>query len=604
MLVTLKDSSVLIGLIAICMGLGSGVVTAHPPISAGFQSTAPSGRRVPLRVTRPPRIAPDNQLRPLEEGTRPEIDPAHRVVVRISVHDSDTQKMIPIRVHVEDHRGNYFPPVGHYDITLPNWNSSNVSYEPDTNNDGYDWAMIPEGKFTIELPAVDGLKVRVSHGLEYPLETFELNLAGKQGQTLERTFVMSRGINMRAKGWMSVDTHVHNLTPLGAIRQMPIEGIDYVNLMFIGPTHPLLRRKYITGKPSPLSTKDHIVYVSQEVRDANQGHMTLVGIRMPIDPIRVYTGTSLLNNLKSLPNEPLNWEVYDRMHAQGGLAFHAHFLYWPGYGSAVGAAIDKLDGLEWLRTDTVSRNDRSRQNIEVPGHGRRASVALWYDMLNCGINMPIIGGTDKMSAGRVVGGSSRTYVKVDQWSHESFMAGLQKGETFVTNGPLLSFSVNDQPIGSEIKLHGDGPQRLQLSASCFTQIPIKHFEVVVNGTVVHHIEVKPQQKQVKIDREIELKESSWIAVRARHDVPNPDNWHRGITAAHSSPIYVIIKDEKPAMLASAKYLVARLDETIRWAQQEAHWSSDESRQKAINSFKAAREVYLRARDRAVAIELD
>jgi hypothetical protein len=397
-----------------------------------------------------------------------------------------------------------------------------------------------------------------------------------------------------------VDTHVHNLTPLGAIRQMPIEGIDYVNLMFIGPGHPLLRRKYITGKPSPLSTKDHIVYVSQEVRDANQGHMTLLGMKMPIDPIRVYTGTSILNNLKPLPNEPLNWEVYDWMHEYGGLAFHAHFLYWPGYGSAVGAAIDKLDGLEWLRTDTVSRNDRSRQDIEVPGYGRRASVMLWYDMLNCGIKMPIIGGTDKMNAGRVVGGSSRTYVKVDQWSHDGCMAGLQKGETFVTNGPLLSCSVNDQPIGSEIKLRGDGSQKVRLKASCFTQIPIKYFEVVVNGTAVHRVEVQQQQKQIEIDREIELKESSWIAVRARHDSPNPDNWHRGITAAHSSPIYVTINHEKPAILESAEYMIARLDETLRWAQQEALWSSDQSKQKAINSFKAARNVYLRTKDRAVA----
>ena len=148
--------------------------------------------------------------------------------------------------------------------------------------------------------------------------------------------------------------------------------------------------------------------------------------------------------------------------------------------------------------------------------------------------MPIIGGTDKMNAGRVVGGSCRTYVKVDQWSHESFMAGLQRGETFVTNGPLLSLSVNDLPIGSDIKLQGDGPYRIKLNASCFTQIPIKHLEVVVNGTVVHRVAIKDQQKQVNIDREIDLTESSWIAIRARHDLPNADNWHRGITAAHSS----------------------------------------------------------------------
>lgn len=589
MLTISKENLFLPGLVAVCSLMGACSSVAHPP-----------AQRQPLRVNQPPRTAPDDQTVPLEDGTRPEIDPAQKVVVQASVHDADTQQILPFRVHVEGPHGTYYPPVGHFDIELPNWNSSNVSYEPDTNNDGYDWAMIPEGKFAIELPAVDGIRVRVSHGLEYPLTTFELDLAGKQGQTIDRKFEMSRGINMRDLGWMAVDTHVHNLTPLGAIRQMPIEGIDYVNLMFIGPGHALLRRQYITGKPSPVSTKDHIVYVSQEVRDANQGHMTLMGMKMPVDPIRVYTGTSLLKNLRPVPNEPLNWEVYDWMHEFGGLAFHAHFLYWPGYGSAVGAAIDKLDGLEWLRTDTVSRNDRSRQNLEVPGYGRRASVLLWYDMLNCGIKMPIIGGTDKMSAARVVGGSSRTYVKVDSWTHDSCMAGLQKGETFVTNGPLLSLSVNEQPIGAEIKLSGNGPHRVRVKASCFTQIPIKHFEIVVNGRVAHHVTVPEPQKSVEIGREIVLKESSWIAIRARHDRPNEDNWHRGITAAHSSPIYVTINDEKPAVLESAEYLIARLDETIRWAEQEGLWSSARSKQKAINSFRAAREVYQRAKQRAVA----
>lgn len=551
-----------------------------------------------MRIVKPARVAPDQQAEPLETGTRPEIDPTNRVVLSAKVVDADSGKVLPFRVHIEDAEGNYFPPTGHFDIESPDWNSNNVSYEPDTSNDGYDWAMIPEGRFTVELPAVDGLQVRVSHGLEYPLTTFPLDLAGQQDESIERRFMLKRGINMRAKGWMAVDTHVHNLTPLGAIRQMPIEAIDYVNLMFIGPGHPLLRRRYITGQPSPVSTDDHIVYVSQEVRDANQGHMTLIGMQTPIDPIRVYTGVELSKRLKRLPNEPLNWEVYDRMHAQGGLAYHAHFLYWPGYGSAVGAAINKLDGLEWLRPDTFLRGDRSRQNIEVPGFGRRASTALWYDMLNCGIQMPLIGGTDKMNAGRVVGGSSRTYLKVDQWSHEGFMGGLKTGRTFVTNGPLLSLSADGQPIGSEIKLEGDGPHSVRLHTGCFTQVPIRFFEVLVNGKVARHVHVADNQKEVSLNIDLPITESCWIALRARHDTPNVDNWHRGITAAHTSPIYVTLNDRKPAVRASAQYMVARLDETIRWGEEDAFWSHDLRQQEALNSFRAAREIYVAALKRA------
>ena len=408
--------------------------------------------RASMRKSEPPRVAPDEQTEPLETGTQPAIDASERVTLVGTVIDVDTRRLLPHRVHIDDPQGVYYPPAGHADIDPSRSNTNNVSYEPNTINDGYDWAMIPEGKFTVALRAVDGVHVRVSHGLEYPLKTFTLNLAGKAGKTTSQVFALKRGINMRAQGWMAVDTHVHNLTPLGAIRQMPIEGIDYVNLMFIGRTHPLLRRGFLTGEPADVSTADHIVYVSQEVRDANQGHMTLIGMQMPIDPIRVYTGVELIKRLAPLPNEPLNWEVYDRMHAQNGLAYHAHYLYWPGYGSAVGAALEKLDGVEWLRSDINSRALRTRQRIDVPGFGQRDAGRMWYDMLNCGVKMPLIGGTDKMSAGRVVGGSCRTYVKVAEWSHDGFMKGLRTAETFVTNGPLLTLKVNGAPIGSELKL--------------------------------------------------------------------------------------------------------------------------------------------------------
>ena len=73
-------------------------------------------------------------------------------------------------------------PKGIRTLKTPRSNTSNVSVEPDTINDGYNWAMIPEGKFTVRLPAQPKIQVRVSHGLEYPLATFELNLAEMGGQ--------------------------------------------------------------------------------------------------------------------------------------------------------------------------------------------------------------------------------------------------------------------------------------------------------------------------------------------------------------------------------------------------------------------------------------
>ncbi len=585
-----------VALTAVCLA-GMALNANSVDVSGDVQPRNRKGRER-MRVVLPPRVAPDEQTKPLEQGSRPTIAPDERVLLQVAVVDEDTRKKLPHRVHIDDPDGVYYPPEGHYDIVPPRWNSNNVTREPDTCNDGYDWAMIPSGSFTVALPAKDNLQVRISHGLEYPLATFRLDLADSAGKKLERIFALKRGINMRERGWMAADTHVHNLTPKGALSQMPVEAVDYVNLMFIGPTHPLWRRQFLTGRPSILSTPNHIVYVSQELRDANQGHMTLVGLKKPIEPIRVYTGRGLVKRQPPLPNEPLNTEVFDRVRAQGGLAYHAHYLFWPGHGSAVGAATGKLDGFEWLRSDIASRGLRTRQRMAVPGFGQRDAGAMWYDMLNCGARMPIIGGTDKMNAGRVVGGTCRTYVKVEDWSHEGFLSGLKSHETFVTNGPLLWLMANDAPIGAELKFSGKGPFKIAVRAGCFTQRPITHLELILNGRVARTVEAAPGRKEFELNTEVKVSESGWLALRARSDSKDPDNWHQEATAGHTSPIYFTVNNRPPADRDSARYLVARINESIRWANEDAIWTSEDAKRRAIDSFTLAREFYEAALERA------
>ena len=536
--------------------------------------------------------------RTVEPGTKPEIPADQLVIVKVNVVGAETKKALPHRVSIVDAKGKYYPPEGHVKLAKIRGNNSNISSEPDTHTRGTDWAMIAQGTFTVHLRAGDGYKVRISHGLEYEMGKFTFDLAGKAGKTVTKTLTLTQGIDMRKAGWMSADSHVHNLTPVGAARQMPIEDIDYVNLMFIGPGHGLLRRGFVTGKPHPASTKDRIVYVSQEVRDANQGHMTLLGMSKPVTPIRVYTGRELNNRMKVLPNEPLNWEVRDYMRAQKGLAFHAHYLFWPGHGSAVGGALGKLDGVEWLQTDIVKRGSRTRQNIEVPGHKRTGAGPMWYYMLNCGVKLPLLGGTDKMSAARVLGCTSRTYAKVPSWTHKGFMAALRAGATFVTNGPLLNLTANGKPIGSQLKFTGAGPFDVQVETGVFSQRRISYFEIVQDGEVVHRVAVKPDQKTVKVSHKLTFSRSGWLAVRAGHPRREPDNWDKVPTAAHSSPIYVTVNGRLPAVKASAEYMAARVGAAIAWGDSVAVWSSPAYKARALASFRKAHEFYEAALTRA------
>ncbi|MCZ6671620.1 MAG: CehA/McbA family metallohydrolase, partial [Verrucomicrobia bacterium] len=499
------------------------------------------------------RIAPDNQTVPLDIGSVPDIPKDQLVILVARVIDADTGEPIPHRVRITDHQGRYYPPLGHSELGEIEGHVDNATLEPDLVNRGNrTWAMIEEGTFTVYLRAIDGYTLRLAHGLEYDRPEISLQLNGKAGQTIKRIIKLKQGIDMQARGWMSADSHVHSLSPEGALRQMKVEDVDYTNLMFIGPKHPLFTRGFVTGIPHPVSTKDRIVYVSQEVRDMNQGHMTLMGMSDPIEPILVYTGTGK-TEIVPLPNEPLNWQVTQRMHDQGGLAFHAHYLFWPGHGSAVGGALSLLDGLEWTSTDIVNNRRRTRQGFSIPGYETNPTGAdsgkLYYRMLNCGVRLPLIGGTDKMSAARPIGSVARTYAKVKEWTHDGLLTAIRDGNTFVTNGPLLALTANNQPIGSDLQFTGSGSFTIDVHAECFSQRPVNFIQLIQDGQVVTEMRGDDVQQQTNVIHQLSFNRSGWIALRAGHDTPDPEDWWGYTMAAHTSPIYVTINNEPPANAA-------------------------------------------------------
>lgn len=548
------------------------------------------------------RIAPNDQTVPLDRGTVPRIEKDELVVLNVKVRDADTRRPLPHRVRIVDSQGRYYPPLGHTELGELEGHVDNVTLEPDTVNRGNrSWAMIDEGAFTVHLRANDTYNLILSHGFEYEQPAIRLDMKGKAGQTIEQIFKLKRGIDMRQRGWISADSHVHSLSPEGALRQMEIEDVDYTNLMFIGPEHPLYTRGFATGQPHPVSTAERIVYVSQEVRDMNQGHMTLLGMRNPIEPVLVYTGTGK-TELVPLPNEPLNWQVTQNMHRQGGLAFHAHFLFWPGHGSAIGGALNLLDGLEWTSTDIVNNKRWTRQGLSIPGYEIRPTGAdsgkLYYRMLNCGVRLPLIGGTDKMSAARPIGSVARTYAKVEQWTHDGFIEAVRKGSTFVTNGPLLSLTANRQPIGANLRFSGVGPFIVTVRAECFSQRPINYIQIIQSGRIVHEIQGDDLEKKNELYHKLTFEKSGWIALRAGHDTPDPEDWWGYTMAAHSSPIYVTVNEELPANADDANYLLARIDTTLEWAETNAIWSSQSTKQTAIKSFQKARRFYEIALERA------
>ena len=79
---------------------------------------------------------------------------------------------------------------------------------------------------------------------------------------------------------------------------------------------------------------------------------------------------------------------------------------------------------------------------------------------------------------------------------------------------------------------------------------------------------------------------------------SPASRENAFTAAHTSPIYVSVNHRLPAVRDSAKYMAARVGVALNWVTNEAQFSTAEYRQRAVTSFRKAKEFYEAAEQRA------
>src|SRR5262249_54672252 len=110
------------------------------------------------------------------------------------------------------------------------------------------------------------------------------------------------------------------------------------------------------------------------------------------------------------------------------------------------------------------------------------TVPLWYRLLNCGFRLPPSAGTDCF-LNRIrsqLPGASRAYVKIDgDFSYAAWIGGLRAGRSFISNGPMLELSVEDQGPGGTVRL--GAPREVHVVARASSQFPLDKVEIVLNG---------------------------------------------------------------------------------------------------------------------------
>ena len=395
-------------------------------------------------------------------------------------------------------------------------------------------AFYVDGSYHARVPA-GTYELVITRGPEYRAHrsTFEV----KANQTAAVTVELERYADMPAAGWYSGDAHIH--VTRDQVEDDNIwgfvagEDVHVGNLLEMGNIQNVYFKQPVAwGREGRYLRDGHAIVSGQESPRTRQfGHTIHFNIRRPVH----------------LPTDEyfLYDKVFEDVAAQGGISGFAH-MGWNSAGEA-GSEVGQMN-----RGMVVLAPMGLVDFIEVLQGGRLTSDG-WYRLLNLGYRVTPAAGTDWPYSD--FPGVVRNYVEVggpldlDEWYN-----AFEGGRTFVTNGPLLTLTVNDAGMGRELRV----PRGTKLTVAAAAKLnpdidSLDRLELVVYGDVVDSVSAGGHDT-VSMKKEIVADHSMWIAARAYGGRQDP----RNTTIAHSAPVYVVVDGEPTWKRDAVPEIVAEL----------------------------------------------
>jgi hypothetical protein len=450
--------------------------------------------------------------------------------LHIEVKDAQTGALVPARLGLYDSTGRTPLPsdqallVHRYaDETRLLWVAQRLLWPSASRqafyvNGTYD-AQIPAGAY--EVVATKGPEYRVYKG------TIEV----RAGRTNDATVSLQRYVDQPSRGWYSGDTHLHLMRDetqdVAVWGQVAAEDVHVGNLLEMGNIVTTHFRQPAWGKAGRFMRDGHMVASGQEdPRTTERGHTIHHNLQKPIH----------------LPAEDFfaYHKVFEASHTQGGVSGYAHMaqIFNGRRGLSLDVPFDLVDFIEVLQ-------------------GGRLGVDNWYPYLNLGYRINPAAGSDYPYYGPSLPGVERYYVKLDgRFDADAWYASFKAGHVFVTNGPMLDFTINGQGMGQEIRVPRGS--RLQIAASARLNPDVDQLgrlDLIVHGDVV--ASERARSDQVEMRTELTADRSMWIAVRAtgQREVPAQGPVTELGAIAHSAPIYVIVDGQPSWKTAAVPQLV-------------------------------------------------
>ncbi len=452
---------------------------------------------------------------PLRSGTvTARIDDTGRNWVHVKVLDDATDRPVPCRIRFSSASGVPFQPHGHHNHVNSNIGTWHVDVGGDVRLGDLTYAYI-DGTCQGWLPRGD-VEVEVARGFEYlPVRKLVQIQPGQRELTLR----IARWTDMAGRGWYSGDSHVHFLSAQGAHLEQACEDLHVVNLLQSQWGSLFTNTEDFTGQVSVATGGQYLTFVGQENRQHILGHLILWGLKEPVMPW-CSDGADEAEIGGSLESTLADWA--DRCHSSGGTVIIPH-LPRPNGEPAVLIVTGRADGIEWLSLWPEEQEE------------------LYYRALNCGYRLPLVGGTDKMNSWIPVG-LYRTYAYLDDnLSYDAWCASVRAGRTFLSGGPILSFTVDGHQVGDTVNLKGPGT--VQVEAQVESIFPLEAIEIVVGGRVAARVDASLGASgqapfRLELSETVRVGEHTWIAARCRGSGDGHLDMLRRPIIAHTSPIYI------------------------------------------------------------------
>ena len=422
----------------------------------------------------------------------PTADPGpDAALLRVTIRDTATGNPTSATVSVND--GDFEPDSDPY-APFSLRNSANRHKGP------FRFRHIPyyfytDGHFEVRVPPGQ-VTLLIGKGYEYQPKTVVVET--DERDTIDVDITIERAIDMASRGWYSGDTHLHidrtgnnddtlfALTSAKDIRYAFWLSMNTTGYDGGGEQYESWHQRKGLGDKTVTTRGPYHISSGQEYRVGQLGHVTIV-LTDEYVPAKGFTDS--VNKGPSLAT------IADQAHERRGFISSNH----GGYHN------QEVDGLLL---------ESKMDFVELLQFGGYRSLGLegWYDFLNIGYRVPIVGASDWPYTREL--GDCITYVWNDDLpTPRSWMEAVTTGRSFATSGPMLFLTVDGQRPGAVITQSASAlsyPLEIDIVSPIY---PVRTLEIIVNGRIVERSFDPNGRSRWQLQTSVDVDETSWIAAR-------------------------------------------------------------------------------------------